>query len=201
MRFHEACGPKHAPHVLMTIIISQWYLHLLIQSLAPIDTSVHPTMDGLMYGPLNPFTSHLWPTISTVFRLTYTHPHTLLVIRPFLASGLPSAQPCWWTLTFRPLTPFMTFSIYRSPYACVSCKALSRYITRGAPFWVFNQVSTTPVPLLWFQCKPQACLRWRCYDLQISLAGGILWILEIILLSILVLLSYHTNISCIWVPH
>src|SRR5258708_37441257 len=37
MRFHEACEPKGALHLLMTIVISHWYPHLSTQPLALID--------------------------------------------------------------------------------------------------------------------------------------------------------------------
>ena len=39
-------------------------------------------------------------------------------------------------------------------------QALSWCITRGALFRIVNQVSTTPVLLLWFQRKPQLVLEW-----------------------------------------
>ncbi|SRR5258707_2305136 len=48
----------------------------------------------------------------------------------------------------------------RLSYACASHKPSPGVSPEAPPpIQVLTGFSTTPVPLLWFQCKPQACLR------------------------------------------
>ena len=51
-------------------------------------------------------------------------------------------------------------SMARSSYACTSHKPSPGVSPEAPPpFQVLTRFSTTLVPLLWFQCKPQACPR------------------------------------------
>src|SRR5258708_5284764 len=89
----------------------------------------------------------------------YTCSHMFLVAGPSLAS-----RP----LSFNLLMDLLCMGLLPHPQPCRHPGPLMPVCPVQGPLLVHHQrcplqaiywVSTTPVPHLWFQCKPQACLR------------------------------------------
>ena|SRR5258708_2015870 len=132
----------------------------------------------------NRHTLHLWPLCLCLFQSWWTlcvwvlYPihfapvtndlnHIRVLLHPFtfhlghwtsLASGPLPVQPLDGLIALGPLTP-SAISMSRSPYACASHKPSPGALPEAPLFRVLSRVPATPAPHLWFQCKPQACLR------------------------------------------